>query len=288
VNTSEIIAALKIKGSFPTSDDLFSDSDFLVLLNLSMNTDITAIMMKLNDEYLLATKDYTIAAGTTYRLPTRVVTIRDITLFDGSGNITPLNRCFEEDRGSGKSGYYIVRNSIELTSDITSGTMRLKYFARPNKLVATSACGQIESINTVANSLVVTTAPSTFVNGASVDLIQNNNPYDLLAMDTSISSIAGTTLTFSSLPTDLAVGDWVAIANQSPVPLAPEELHALLIQAALVTSLSSKKDKKYEDEKNELEMMKTNIINLLDPRVNNSSVKMRSGALFTYWTNRRY
>lgn len=288
MNTSEMISALKIKGSFPSSDDLFSDADFLVLLNMAKNVHIHGVMMKLNDEYLLTIKDYTISSGSTYRLPTRIISVRDITLVDASGNVTPLDRCFEEDRGSNKSGYYLVRNSIELSSDITGGTLRLKYFARGSSLVATTACGQIESIDTNANSLVVSSAPSTFVNGAVIDMVQNNNPYDLLSMDQSISTVAGTTLTFASLPDDLAVGDWICIANQTPVLMAPEELHVLLVQAVLVDSLSSKKDKKYAEEKETFEAMKADIINLLDPRVNNSSVKIRSGKLHNYFTGGRY
>lgn len=285
-----MISALQIKGSFPTSDDLFSDSDFLVLLNLAKNVGIHGVMMKLNDEYLLQTKDYTVSAtaGTTYRLPTRIISIRDLTLVDGSGNITPLDRCFEEDRGSGKAGYYITRNSIELSSNYTSGTLRLKYFARASKLVLTTSCGQVSSIDTGANSVVVSSAPSTFANGTVIDMVQNNNPYDLLSMDQAITTVAGTTLTFASLPTDLLVGDWICIANESPVLMAPEELHALLIQMVLVDLLASKKDKAYKDAKDDLDRMTTSVINLLDPRVNNSSAKMRSGKIHNYFSNGRY
>jgi hypothetical protein len=288
MNSSELIAALKIKGSFPTSDDLFSDADFLVLLNMAMDVEINPIILKLNDEYLLQSKDYTVVAGSTYRMPTRVISLRDLTLIDGSGNVTQLNRLFEEDRSSNNSGYYLLRNSIELSSDIVGGSLRMKYFARPSKLVATADCGQITSINTGANSVVVSAAPSTFINGAVIDLVQNNNPFDLLSMDQAITTVAGTTLTFASLSSDLQVGDWVCIANQSPVPLAPQELHTLLVQAALVESLSSKKDKAFKDANEKYEMMKTNVINMLDPRVNNSSVKMRSGKIFNYFTSGRW
>lgn len=283
-----MISALKIKGSFPTSDDLFSDADFLVLLNMAKNIGVHAILMRLNDEYLLQTKDYTMAASTTYRLPTRIISVRDLTIVDGAGNVTPINRCFEEDRGSGKSGYYIVRNSIELSSDLISGTLRVKYFARASKLVLTTDCGQITSIDTATNSVVVGSAPSTFLNGTYIDMVQNNNPYDMMSMDQAITTVAGTTLTFASLPTDLAVGDWICIANQSPVLMAPEELHVYLIQQALVDSLASKKDKAYEIAKADLLEMKDSIINMLDPRVNNSSVKMRTGAVHNYFSNGRY
>lgn len=288
MNTSDIISALKIRGSFPTSNDLFSDADFLVLMNMCMKLDINPIMLKLNDEYFLETKDYTIAVGETYRLPKRIISIRDLKLVDSSGNVTDLARNFEEDRSANRSGYYVLRNSIELSQDITSGTLRMKYFARPSKLVATTSAGQVSSINTGSLQVVVSSAPSTFTNGALVDFVQNENPYDLLSFDQSLSNVSGTTLTFASLPDDLAVGDWVTVANEAPVPLVPEELHTLLVQACLVSSLSSKKDKKFEDEKATFMEMKDTVINMLDPRVNNSSVKMRSGRIHNYFTSGRY
>lgn len=282
MNTTEIISALKIKGSFPTSNSLFSDADFLVLLNMCMDVEINPLVLKLNDEYFVETKDFAVAVGTKHRMPERSISLRDLSLVDSSGNVTPLNRNYEEDRPSSRTGYYVVRNSIELSSDITSGTLRMKYFARPSKLVLTTSAGQVESINTGTNQVLITSAPSNFASGASIDFIQNKNPFDLLAFDQTLSNISGTTLTFSSLPTGLAVGDWITPANQSPIPLVPQEMHTLLVHAALVSSLSSKKDKQAQYERDFYEQLKSDVVNMLDPRVNNSSAKMRTGRLHNY------
>lgn len=286
MNTTELISALKIHGSFPTSNDLFSTSDFLVLFNHQLKIDITPLMLRLNEEYFLQSKDFTIAVGTNYRIPTRAVgaKIRDLKRVDASGNESPIDRLFEEDRGSGKSGYYMLRNSIELSSDITSGTLRMKYFARPSTLVATTACGQIESIDTNANEVVLTSVPATFATNIVADLVQNKNPYDLLAMDSVITGVSGTTLTFSDLPADLEIGDWVCLATESPVPMIPDELHPVLVQSALVKCLSSKKDKAWENEVGVLEANKEDATNMLDPRVGNNSTKMRSGKLLAFFS----
>lgn len=284
MNSTELISALKICGSFPTSNDLFSTSDFLVLLNMQLKSEITPMMLKLNEEFFLQTKDFTISQGSSYRIPTRAIgaKIRDLSMVDAAGNVTPINRLFEEDRPTGASGYYMLRNSVELSNDFTGNTLRMKVFGRPSTLVETSSCGQITSIDTVLNQVVVSSAPSTFVTNAVVDLVQNNNPYDLLAMDYSLTGVSGTTLSFSSLPSGLAVGDWVCVATQAPVPMVPDEVHPLLIQSALCRTLSSKKDKIYEQELATLERMKEDIVNMLDPRVENNSIKFRSGALSNY------
>ena len=290
MNTSELISALKIKGSFPTSNDLFSTSDFLVLYNMQLKSDITPVMMKLNEDYFLYYKDFTITQNGSYRIPRRAVgaKIRDLKMIDAGENITDIDRLFEEDRSSTRSGYYISRNSVELSNDFTGNTLRMKYFVRPNTLVETTACAQITSIDTAGNTVMVSSAPATMAVNTVVDFIQNNNPYDLLAIDSSISSVSGTTLGFSSLPNDLAVGDWIALATESPVPMVPDELHPVLVQSALVSCLSSKKDKALEVESAVLERMKMDAISMLEPRVENNSVKFRSGKLLRFFSTRRY
>lgn len=290
MNSSDLISALKIRGSFPASNDLFSNSDFLVLLNMQMKTEIVPTMMLLSEDYFLLTKDFTIASGTVYKLPSRSIgsKIRDVQYIDGSGNINHPNRLLEEDQGLGGSGYYIFRNEIRLSDDYTSGTLRIQYFSRPNELVLTTSCGQISSINTATNEVVVSSLPSTMTTGVLIDFVQNNNPFDLLDYDEAITNVVGTTVTFAALPTDLAVGDWICLAKQSPVPMMPEEMHPLLVQAALVSCLASKNDKAFDYEAKLLEKQKQDMIRMLDPRVESDSIKFRSGRLTSYFTNRWY
>lgn len=290
MNSSELISALKIHGSWPTSNDLFSDPDFLVLFNHQMRVEIIPMMQKLNEEYFLHYKDFEISSGASYRIPKRAIgsKLRDLKIIDSSGNYQGLTRLFEEDRVSNPSGYYITRNSVELSGGYSSGTLRMSFFARPGTLVLTTACAQVQSIDAATNSVVVNAVPSTFSTGSLVDIVQNDNPYDLLSIDTTITGISGTTINFASLPSDLVVNDWICRATESPVPQVPEELHPVLIQSSLCKTLSAKKDKAYRDELDTLIRIKEDVINMLDPRVENSSNKVRSGKLIGYFSSRRY
>jgi hypothetical protein len=291
MDSSQLISSLKIQGSFPTSDDLFSTSDFLVLFNNQLKADITPLMLKLNEEYFLQYKDFPIAQNSQYRIPQRAIgaKIRDLQIIDSGGNILRVNRLFEEDKSSNNpSGYYMKRNGIELSQDFTTGTLRMYYFARPNELVSVSSCGQIQSINTGSNQVTLVSAPSTFSTNVVTDFVQATNPYDLLAYDQIITGVSGTTISFASLPSDLVVGDWLCLANQAPVPMLPDELHPVLIQSALCKCLSSKKDKSYEQEMIILEKYKEDAISMLDPRVENDSIKFRSGALLGFFGSRGF
>ncbi len=282
--TTELINTLRIKGSFPTSDDLFSNDALLSLLNHQMKIDIVPLLIKLNEEFFLQFKDFTIVQGQKYRVPKRSIgaKLRDLKILDGAGNVSDIVRLFEEDRGTGKAGYYFNRNSVELTNDFASGTLRMSYFARPSTLVLPTACAQITAINTGLNQVTASSVPSTFAPSVIIDFVQNNNPYDLLSMDVSISSVSGTTLTFSSLPDGLEVGDWICLACEAPVAMIPEELNPVLIQSGLVSALSSKKDKALEVEMQVLMQNKQDAINMLEPRVENNSSKIRSGRLLSH------
>ncbi len=288
--TSDLIEALKIKGSFPTSDDLFKNSDFLIIFNHVMQTEIINVMMLLSEEFFLLTKDYTITPGKKYRIPSRAIgaKVRDLQRVDENNNYTSINHLLEEDRPSNNTGFYVVRNSIELSEDITSPILRMKYFARPNKLVLPTAAGQITAVDTANNQVTVSAIPATMTTGVLIDFIQGKNPYDLLDYDREITNVSGTTITFSSLPDDLVIGDWVALAEESPVAMVPEEVQPVLVQAALVSCLSSKKDKALDYEMKVLERMKLDITRMFDPRVENDGIKFRSGRLLSYFSNRWY
>lgn len=292
MNTSELIGALKIHGSFPTSNDLFSDSDFLNLFNHQMKAEIVPLLLKVNEEYLLQSKDFAIVSGSSYRIPTRAVgsVIRNLQILDAAGNVTTstISRLYEEDRGANRSGYYMLRNSIELSKDYTIGTLRMKYFARPGTLVLPTACAQITSINFTTNRLTTASVPTNFISGTVVDFVQNTNPYDLLQMDSAIVTVLGTTITFASLPPDLAVGDWLCLSTQSCVPMIPEELQTVLIQSCLCKTLSSKKDQQYKDELDTLMRIKEDAVNMMDPRIEDNTNKVRSGRLLGYFSSRRY
>ncbi|WP_413581101.1 hypothetical protein [Bdellovibrio sp. HCB288] len=289
MNTSELINALKIHGSFPTSNDLFTPADFLVLFNHQMKIDITPLMMKLNEEYFVQYKNFTIEPGKKYRIPARAIgtNIRDLKYVDLNGQENDIVRLFEEDRAMNKSGFYIVRNSVELSKDYTSGTLRMAVFARPSTLVLQTDCATVLDIDQASNSIEVDIVPAGLISGVKADLVQSINPYDLLSYDEEVG-VSGNTITFNSLPDGLEVGDYLCLSMQAPVPMIPEELHPVLVQSALCKALSSKKDKQWENEMNVLTQNKIDATNLLTPRVQNQSEKMRSGKLLSYFTTRRY
>ena len=281
-----ILTSIKVKSGFP-DDNYFTDSEMLTILNDEMKTEITPLLMKLQEEFFVQSKDYTISSTNAYRFPKRNIgnKLRDVKLVDGT-RFTNLNRLFEEDRASTDSGYFISRNTLSLSDDITTGTIRVSYFLAPSTLVLSTACAQVLTIDS-ATQITVSSLPSTFALTTPVDFVQAVGPNDLLAIDQTIASIAGTTLTFASLSSDLAVGDYICLAGQSCIPVVPEELHPVLVQAALVSCLGSKKDKSAENESKKLQNMKVTMVDLLDTRVESPDIFAKSQGMLTAIQSRR-
>jgi uncharacterized protein YcgL (UPF0745 family) len=288
MKTEGIISNIKTNGSFP-DDAYFTTDEYERIINNAMKIHVTPLLLKLNEDYLLATKEYTVSEDTAnYRVPARAIgtKLRDVKLKDSSGNYTHLLRLYEEDRGSGRSGYFVSRNSIELSDDIKTGTLLVSYFIRPSDLISEGEYAVISSIDTDTNTITVESLPSGFLVDTKCDLVQADSPYDLLDFDTEITAINTLDVTFSSLPEDLQVGDYLCLAKQSPVPQVPEELEQLLIQAALVMCLAAKKDQAVKYENEVLKMMKEDMVNMLDPRVESNDTKIRPQGLLRKLRNR--
>lgn len=292
--TTDLITNIRTRGSFPVNDATFTSSSYLSILNDEMLNKIVPLLMRVNQEYFLAYKDHAVTAGkSSYRIPARAVgqTLRNVQFIDSTGNYIDLPKLVEEDKYSetqGRVGYYLKGNQVLLhpTPTNTSGTLRLAYMRRPQKLVLSSASAKINSIDTINNQVVVDSLPSTITTSTNIDFVQSDSPYDLLNTDIAVTGVSGTTLSFTTLPDDLAVGDYVNVAGEACVPCIPEDLVPFLVQAALCICLSSKKDKSINNEMNKLEEMRLNLIDLLSPRTKSDDVVVFHGGLVNSFIRR--
>lgn len=278
--TTDLIASIKANASIPTSQNLFQAADFLRFANHEMQINLVPLVMSAREEYFVADYNHSVTANqSSYQIPTRAIggKLRDVQFISGT-DISSLPRLEPELISStvnGREGFYLQANNVVLspTPTVTDGTLRLKHFRRPGTLVATSACGQITDIDSGTNSVTISSTPSTFTTGVEVDFIRNKPGFDSLAIDQAISGVSGTTISFSSLPSDLAVGDWIALATESPIPQLPVELHPVLAQAVAVKCILAQ-GKKAEAEQMRLKEMKEAALLLLTPRIDGEPRKI--------------
>ena len=248
--TARLLNQIKLKGSLPTGR--YEDSEILDVAYDVLISEITPILIGYREEYYVRYTDVTIEASkSTYNFPSRSMgqTLREVKIVYSDGSVKKLDRIEIEDIATTDTGepcsFYIMGNNICLypTPSTQAGTLRQYYHIRPSKLVTVTEAAQITEIDTGTNTLTFSSLPSTFLDSETYDLIENTGGYDVLSLDLSASSVTSTTVVLSSLPTGLAVGDWLALSDESPIPYLLQEAHSLLVQLSVAALLEYQGDR---------------------------------------------
>lgn len=284
--TTELIADIKLRAFLPTSQATFTAADVLLLADAEMQTTVLPLIQSLRSEYYVTYKDYSITANqANYDIPVRAVgmTIRDVQYIFASGDVKSLPQMDVEQIlttvAGEPSAFYLRQNQIYLfpTPSSTVDTLRVYYHLRPGQLVATTGAGLISSISTGANTATVASIPSAWTSAFTYDLIRQDGASEPLAIDQAVTTVAATTLTFTStMPTSLRVSDYIALAGQSPIPQMPAELRPVLAQAVAVRMMESMMLPGVDFARSSLDREVKTATSLLTSRVQGESKKIRA------------
>lgn len=267
-----------------SSDANYSTDRLLSLMTSQMRGYISKFLMTVREEYLVANKDYSITSSTpSIRVPERAIgnKIKNVLLVDGTATV-PLPRIEPERRHefvtSGAAGGYMFEDSniVFVPAPTGSFTVRVVYFQRRSRLVQATECGLITAINTGAKQVTISAVPTLFTGALTLDFVRATPPFDNLSIDQP-ATIAGSVITFTNaLPTGLAVGDYVAFANQSPIPQIPIEMHELLVERAVLRILESLGDPKAAVTKALLDEDRNDSLGLITPRAEGNARIIRN------------
>lgn len=247
-DSTRIISQMNIKGSLP--EGRFSDQELLDFAYDSLLSEIVPVVLSTREDYLVTYDDIAIVANQNkYPIPTRALNgiIREIKILNSSTLSNPTRKDIEDIRttSTGSScDIYLEGNNIVLykTPAASTGSIRVWYFLRPSRLVPVSETAEITAIDTGTNTITIT-IPTGWTSSDTFDLIKGKAHFDIVGKDLTASSVAGGSITFDdALPDTLAVGDYVALAEETCFPLLPPEGHVALVQAAVTAALESMGD----------------------------------------------
>lgn len=239
--TDLLLASIERQSFSPANQSTFTSADMLSLADETTVTSILPAILGAREEYYISTQDFTITTGqSNYAINQRSVglTVRMIQLIDSSGNIYELPRIAPEKLSlfSGASstpvGYYLQANDIVIfpTPTTTLNTLRVFFPLRPGNLVSTTAIGVVSAIDSVLNTVTLTTIPSTWITGNSFDFISQASGHSYIAIDQVSSLVSGSVISLSSIPSRLTVGDYISIAGQSALVQMPPDFCPILAQ----------------------------------------------------------
>ena len=285
--TTEILAKIKLWGAIPNAQPAFTDTQLLDLATSEMWTKTVPFINNLREEYFVASTDSTIstAKNQTFDIPSRAAggILRDVKLVNSNGDESDIPRLNPEYSQRYGWGFYIQANKLHLVkSENYSGeTFRMYYYVRPSVLVATSRCAQVATVG--SSSFTVTSVPSNITTGDTVDIVQANPPFNTLSLDVTATISATTTITPSTMPTGLAVGDWMCLKQESCMPQLPLEAHDMLVCGTVLRVQEILQDDKgIKTYTNKYEVLSKTVTDILNPRVVGEIKKIVNHESFLY------
>lgn len=287
--TSDFVDAVQLNAHVPQGNATFTAAQFLAIGNTQMRTKVAPKIASCRENYWLATEYIDIDPDTNrYAIPSKSIgsSFTDIKVASGT-NLIHLMRLEVSDLYStqfstfSSYGYYLEDGSVRLLPTTLSGQVVFWYYRIPSKLVPVSECAQILSITD--NAIEVASVPTAFINGGELDIVSQSPGFNVLLKDTEPTSIVGTTLTFSSVPSDIAVGDWVCLSGQSCIIQCPLEWIEVLVQQTVckvyqIQGYAQKLKLALDD----LKEMETNAMSVVSPRtVESAKIISGGGSLLT-------
>lgn len=286
----QLIADVAITVTLPNNQVLLTDQRVLALANEELSAHIVPLILSLNQEFFVYLDDtlFTTTDKADYSIPYRAIgrILRDLKVND-QGNTFNCEQIALEDAhtlefAAGNFCYYFRGDKFILVPKPRADTFRLLryYLLRPNQIVKTSDASKVLGIS--GNVVTVDSVPPTFTPNVLVDFIQGIQGNSTVSMDQMISNVSGNQITITNVPSDLSVGDWVSLAEQSPVIQLPDEAFPLLVYLTAKRCLYAIGD--YDGMKSIEEQIpekRTLLEKILAPRNQGETIKIvnRSGLL---------
>lgn len=291
-SSDSILAEVRLRAKLPAGDDTWSDANLLTVLNSELQSWGAPFLMAERAEFLETYADnVTVIGQSAYPIPTRAIggTLRAVQAIDTGNNVWPMIQIdlqdlspFTQVSAGTPTAFYVLGDNIVLTAPPTSGqwTLRFYYARRPSQVVLSAAAAQITSI--VGTAVTCSGGfPTTFTLGTTMEFIHGGSSFLPYSGTFSMPTPVSTTATFASVPTGLAVGDWLCLRDQSPFPQIPADMQPVLQQRLVAVVLRAEGDDKASVEWRAFQEMEKNARNLMAPRVQ-GNVKGLRGTLNRY------
>jgi hypothetical protein len=291
-----LIKNAKRRGFFSAAPG-YTNPDWLATLTEQMRLPTLSFLKGLREEYVIAVVDLTVTSAPV-DIPQRAAgaALRKVQWACGNSQFRQLSRIepelqpqwgTDQPQGTEPMGYMFQANQLVLVPPPSSGSIRLGYQLRPGTLVMPDAVGTITSLGPGPTQVTISATPSTFTTSKLYDFVKSTPNFQQLALDQPCSVIAANVLTFASRPASLAVGDYVCLAGETPVPPFPTEVHDLVAQLAAAKVAQSSGSSRYKEVADGLADVKAELSQLLSPRSDGSArpIVNRIGA---GWRRRGY
>lgn len=296
----ELIESIKVRCLVPISQQTFTEEDLLRFANEEMEMKLVPNVIRVKEEFYIKSQLYPLSNGATrFEIPYRAVgsKLRNVQYLFSNATY-PMTRIqpeevpfYEYGSTTGtQNAFYLENNFVVLPvqySSEGSGSIKLSYYFKPNKLVDTNRVGVISAIDRVGDGTVGSVTidtlsfPDNLAPGTLVDFLQTKPNFRTYSFDITIQTVNPSTnqifLNLSDIPDDLKIADHIASAGECIIPQIPSELHSMLAQAVACRLLEAMGDKDNLTRANaKLAEMENNLFTLIDQRTEGNPQKVNN------------
>lgn len=266
----------------PNSQNLFTAPVILRYCNREMANTIVPLIMSAKAYYLIEHFDYTITSDTDYVIPdiAQGMKLMDVCYVSAQGIENKMPLLTHDQVASNQwtinmvSGFFVHNNTVKIYPFGLQGfILRLYFYRRPNQIVETSKAGQVTEI--AGNVLTLTRVPPAWVVDDNVCAISQLPGFDQRFNSQSIVDITYPTITIEDA-TDVQLGDWICLENESTIPQIMPEGHGLLAQAAALKMLLGVASPQAQLAGEIYGVMREEFIKMITPRTDDAPKKIRN------------
>jgi hypothetical protein len=240
VLTTDFIAEVRRHGSISAG---YADADILKDGDAEIRARFIPLLESLRQNFFVRTLTASPDALGRVPLPERAVgaALRSVQLsLGGASWVSIPNRALEDadfQSGGQPCAYFLDAGSICLLPSGSSGSLRIRYAARPGRMCLDTDASLAAPLTAVTTGASSTTFTSVFSGSTtSVDFVAFGPAHQQKAMG--VLAGGGTTLN-TGLQEALAIGDYICGYDRTPFVPLPEELSAALVHRAAGVILRS-------------------------------------------------
>lgn len=304
LTADDLIRNIKRKSFISEDDDAYTQEDLLEMMDNEMDIFLVPHLLSKYEEYLVYSVNVTLTQGVyEYEIPYRAVgsKLRDLYYVENPSLPTNQQTLREMHRidasevyayqgGDSFSGfdgyghnYFIRNNKIVILGEYPTSTaaLRMEFYMQPSLLVLEKDAGKITSIDRTTGVISLSNFPTNFSTLPSVgcDFVKFRSPNSIAGWDkgvTSVSSSAKTvTIPVANIPTELIVGDYICLPQETPIPNVPSEMHSVLAQLVTISILEGLDDEQAKQSaERQLNKIQTSLSTILSDRVDGSTKKI--------------
>jgi len=246
-DSTYFLTQTKLLSSIP--EGRYTDAEILQLGNDILMSQVIGLIIGLREEYYVTYEDQNITASVSaYPIPHRSMglALREVKKVKGT-QIIDLDRMSPEDITSSSTsdstkGFYVQGQDIVIypTPSSTQDTLRCYYFLTPSRIVDVTECAAITAIDR-ATGIITATPPTAWTSSSVMDFCSKRNGHRTLGSDITPTALSTTTITFSltDIPATLIVGDYVALAGETPFLQVPDVCFNLVVRLVVNELLES-------------------------------------------------